>query len=102
MNAGLEPDGRAAGFQIMFKRKQRPTRPAIHQIDAVPEEDKVFSNTDGSVSMSGSEWPVGGQDDFGGIRLHTPPVSLGTAPQPPDQAAASSSAAGAAAGSGRG
>ena len=91
MNTGLEPDGLTAGFHLMFKRKQRPERPAIHQIDAVPDEDKVFNNTDGRVSMSRPK-PDERQADFGGIRLNTPPAALGTAPQPPDQAAASSSA----------
>lgn len=83
MNAGLEPDGPAAGFRIMFKRKQRQGRPAIHQIDAVPEEDKIFNNTDGRVSMSRPQLDDR-QDDFGGTRLNTPPASLGTAPQPTD------------------
>lgn len=83
MNAGLEPDGPAAGFSIMFKRKQRLERPAIHQIDAVPEEDKIFNNTDGRVSMSRPQLDDK-QDDFGGTRLNTPPASLGTAPQPTD------------------
>ncbi len=90
MNTGLEPDGLTAGFHPMFKRKQRPERPAIHQIDPVPEEDKVFNNTDGRVSMSRPRLDEG-QADFGAPRLNTPPASLGTAPQPPDQAAASSS-----------
>ena len=81
----------AAGLHLMFKRKQRPERPAIHQIDAVPEEDKVFNNPDGRISMSRPK-PDEGLADFGGTRLNTPPASLGTAPQPPAQAAASSSA----------
>jgi hypothetical protein len=85
VNAGLEPDGPAAGFNTMFKRKQRPERPAIHQADAaVPEEDKVFNNTDGRISLSETLRPDDGQDDFGGTRLNTPPASLASAPQPPD------------------
>ena len=91
MNAGVEPDGLAAGFQVMFKRKTRQTGPAVTQADSPPVEDKVFNNTDGRVSMSRPRLDDG-QADFGGARLNTPPASLGTAPQPPAQAAASSSA----------
>ena len=83
MNADLEPDGRPAGSQCMFKRKQRPERPAIHQIDSVPEEDKVFNNRDGAVSMSRPKADEG-MADFGGTRLNTAPASLANAPLPPD------------------
>ncbi len=83
MNAGLEPDGLAAGFQVMFKRKKRQTGPAIDQASAVPVEDKVFNNTDGGISMSQPQTPDE-QDDFGKSRLNAPPASLGTAPQPTD------------------
>ena len=88
MNIALEPDGLSAGCRIMFKRKQRPARPAIHPVAAAPEvspgEDKVFNNADGAVSMSRPRWPDDGQDDFGGTRLNTPPASPGTVLQPPD------------------
>ena len=83
MNAGLEPDGLAAGFQVMFKRKTRQTGPAVTQADSPPVEDKVFNNTDGSISMSRPQTPDE-QDDFGKSRLNAPPASLGTAPQPTD------------------
>lgn len=83
MNTGLEPDGLAAGFHLMFKRKQRPERPVTEQTVSVPVEDKVFNNTDGSISMSRPLTPDE-QDDFSGTRLNAPPASLATAPQPPD------------------
>ena len=67
----------------MFKRKQRPERPVADQAASVPTEDKVFTNTDGSISMSRPLKPDK-QDDFGGTRLNAPPASLATAPQPPD------------------
>ncbi|MFN4295661.1 MAG: hypothetical protein ACK4FB_02390 [Brevundimonas sp.] len=67
----------------MFKRRKRPERPVIHPVDAVPEEDKVFNNTDGRLSMSRPNLDEG-QADFGGTRLNAPPASLGTAPQPTD------------------
>ncbi|MBA4000515.1 hypothetical protein [Brevundimonas sp.] len=83
MNAALEPDGPAAGFQVMFKRKNRQPGPAIDQADSPPLEEKVFNNTDGSISMSRPQTPDE-PDDFGGSRLNAPPASLGTAPQPTD------------------
>jgi hypothetical protein len=67
----------------MFKRKTRQPGPAIDQASSVPAEDKVFNNTDGSISMSRPQTPEE-QDDFSGTRLNAPPASLGTAPQPAD------------------
>ncbi|MEH6664305.1 MAG: hypothetical protein V7678_05595 [Brevundimonas sp.] len=68
----------------MFKRKQRPGRPAIHPVDAAPAEDRVFTGADERVSMSRPRWPDDGRDDFGGVRLNTPPASLGATLTPPD------------------